>query len=148
VLDGVVASDAVLIDDIQLTFNRDDWQEALFHSFNQLKAAGIPQLYAGLAPPAQMTEVLPDLRSRWGELVIYHLPALSENELGNLLQFRASQRGLKLSNEVVQYILSRAPRGTEALMTLLDELDHAALARSRPVTIPLLVELKLWSLDQ
>lgn len=148
VLEGVVASDAVLIDDIQLTFNRDDWQEALFHSFNQLKAAGIPQLYAGLAPPAQMTEVLPDLRSRWGELVIYHLPALSENELGNLLQFRASQRGLKLSNEVVQYILSRAPRGTEALMTLLDELDHAALARSRPVTIPLLVELKLWSLDQ
>ncbi len=148
VLEGVATSDAVLIDDVQLTLDRDDWQEALFHSFNRLKAAGIPQIYSGLAPPAQMTEVLPDLRSRWGELVVYHLPALSEHELGELLQFRALQRGLKLSNEVVHYILSRAPRGTEALMALLDELDDAALARGRPITIPLLAELRLWSGDR
>ena len=145
VLEGVIDCEAVLIDDIQLIVGRDDWQETLFHSFNKLKAAGIPQLYSGLAPPAQMTQVLPDLRSRWGELTVYHLPALSEDELGALLQFRAAQRGLKLSNEVVHYILSRGPRTTSALMTLLDDLDHVALAQSRSITIPLLAELKLWS---
>ncbi|MDG1065082.1 MAG: DnaA regulatory inactivator Hda [Luminiphilus sp.] len=148
VLEGVVTCEAVLVDDIQLIVGREDWQEALFHTFNRLKAAGIPQVYSGLAPPAQMTQVLPDLRSRWGELMVYHLPAFSESELSELLQFRASQRGLKISNEVVQYILHRAPRSTSALMALLDELDHAALARSRPITIPLLAELKLWSPDR
>ena len=120
----------------------------MFHSFNRLKAAGIPQVYSGLAPPAQMTQILPDLRSRWGELVVYQLPAFSESELSDLLQFRASQRGLKIADEVAQYILNRAPRSTAALMALLDELDHASLARSRPITIPLLAELNLWSPDR
>ena len=148
VLDGVVTSEAVLVDDIQLIVGREDWQEALFHSFNRLKAAGIPQVYSGLAPPAQMTQILPDLRSRWGELVVYQLPAFSESELSDLLQFRASQRGLKIADEVAQYILNRAPRSTAALMALLDELDHASLARSRAITIPLLAELNLWSPDR
>ena len=148
VLDGVVTCEAVLVDDIQLIVGREDWQEALFHSFNRLKAAGIPQVYSGLAPPAQMTQILPDLRSRWGELVVYQLPAFSESELSDLLQFRASQRGLKIADEVAQYILNRAPRSTAALMALLDELDHASLARSRPITIPLLAELNLWSPDR
>jgi DnaA-homolog protein len=148
VLEGIVTCEAVLVDDIQLIADSGVWQEALFHNFNRLKAAGIPQLYSGLAPPAQMTKVLPDLRSRWGELIIYHLPGFTEDELGALLQFRASQRGLKLSSEVVQYILSRAPRSSSALMALLDELDHAALARGRPITIPLLAELRVWSPDR
>lgn len=38
VLEGVIDCEAVLIDDVQLIFGRDDWQETLFHSFNQLKA--------------------------------------------------------------------------------------------------------------
>ncbi|MGB0765769.1 MAG: HdaA/DnaA family protein [Luminiphilus sp.] len=55
---------------------------------------------------------------------------------------------MKLSDEVVSYILNRAPRSAPPLMQLLERLDQASLSRSRPITIPLLAELRLWSTDQ
>ena len=79
---------------------------------------------------------------------MYQMPAYSESELGDLLKFRAARRGLKLSDEVVSYILNRAPRSAPPLMQLLERLDQASLSRSRPITIPLLAELRLWSTGQ
>lgn len=148
VLEGGADSRLVLVDDVHLVAARADWQEGLFHLFNRLKETGVSQLYSASSAPAGMDDMLPDLRSRWSGLPVYHMPAYSEIELGQLLRFRAARRGLKLSDDVVNYIMSRAPRSAPALMHLLERLDQAALARSRPITIPLLVELRLLSTDR
>lgn len=148
VLDGVAQSQVVLFDDVHLVSGRADWQEGLFHTYNRLKTGDILQIYSARQAPAAMVDVLPDLRSRWSELTVYHMPAYSESELGALLRFRAARRGLKLSDEVVSYILARAPRSASALMALLENLDQAAMAQGRSITIPLLNELKLLSMDR
>ena len=148
VLDGVSESRVVLFDDVHLVSGRPDWQEALFHTYNRLKTGDVLQIYSATKAPAGMVDILPDLRSRWSELGVYHMPAYSEAELGEVLRFRAGRRGLKLSDEVVSYILARAPRSTSALMVLLEKLDQAAMAQGRSITIPLLNELKLLSMDR
>lgn len=147
VLEGVEGASAVLMDDVHLLAEHRDWQEAVFHCFNTLKERGIPQVYSAHAPPAQLTDTLPDLRSRWGGLAVYQLPPHDDAALGSLLRFRGARRGLDFSDEVIAYILARSPRTAVGLMALLDTIDQAALARGRAITIPLLAELKLWSGD-
>jgi DnaA family protein len=115
------------------------WEEALFHCFNQV--------FAGPGAPASLTSMLPDLRSRLGSLTVYQLAKFSEQELESLLAFRAARRGIKLSSEVLGYLLARMPRSVPAVMALLEELDREGLARGRAITIPLIASLKLVSSD-
>ena len=91
--------------------------------------------------------MLPDLRSRLGSLTVYQLAKFREQELEALLAFRAARRGIKLSSEVLGYLLARMPRSVPAVMALLEELDREGLARGRAITIPLIASLKLVSSD-
>ena len=144
VLEGCDIAQFVAIDELDVIADRPDWQEALFHLFNRRLDAGLQLVFAAKAAPAVYGDMLPDFRSRLGSLPVFHLPKLDEYELGDLLQFRARRRGLELSDEVVHYILSRAPRSTPQLMALLDELDQVALAQGRAITIPFINEFRAF----
>ena len=50
------------------------------------------------------------------------------------------RRGLRLSDEVVEYLLTRLPRDLPSLNAVLDALDRYSLAAKRPVTLPLVRE--------
>jgi len=144
VFDGCDASGLVVLDDLELMADRPDWQEGLFQLFNRLKAAGAGLGLSSRLAPNQLQGWLPDLVSRLASAEVFHLDRFSELELGEMLAFRAQRRGLTLSAEVVRYLLSRGPRGPAELMGVLEYLDREALARARPLTIPLINELKLF----
>jgi DnaA family protein len=91
--------------------------------------------------------MLPDLRSRLGNLTIYQLPRFDDAEIEALLAFRAARRGITLAPDVLSYLLARAPRSVPAIMSLLEELDREGLARGRAITVPLIASLKLVSMD-
>jgi DnaA family protein len=78
---------------------------------------------------------------------VFHLPKQTDQELAEMLRFRAAQRGLLMSDEVVNYVMTRVERSAKSLIMLLDRIDRAALAQARPVTIPLINELRLLSRD-
>jgi DnaA family protein len=48
---------------------------------------------------------------------------------------------LALSDEIAAYLLARVPRDMATLAALLDALDREALARKRPLTLPLVREV-------
>ena len=54
---------------------------------------------------------------------------------------QASQRGLRVEDEVIGYMLRHTARDLPSLMAVLDALDRASLERKRPVTVPLLKEM-------
>jgi DnaA family protein len=55
-----------------------------------------------------------------------------------LLRQEADRRGIFLSDEVMDHLLTRFERNLAHLMNLLDRLDQYALASQRAVTVPLL----------
>ena len=124
-----------------------DWQEALFHLFNRRRDAGLALLFSADRVPSELVTLLPDLRSRLGSLTVFHLPKQTDQELAEMLRFRAARRGLLMSDEVVNYVMTRVERSAKSLIMLLDRIDTAALAQARPVTIPLINELRLLSRD-
>ena len=50
----------------------------------------------------------------------------------------ADRRGIFLSDDVMDFLLTRFSRDLQHLMALLDRLDEFALSQHRAVTVPLL----------
>ncbi|MGB6242765.1 MAG: DnaA regulatory inactivator Hda [Castellaniella sp.] len=120
-------------------------QAALFALFNRWRAAASTKdafalLTAGDRAPLTMP-LREDLRTRLGWDLVYRIEQLSDEDRTQALRDRAGQRGLKLPDDVLHWILIHHDRDMGRLTALIDSLDQYSLARHRPVTLPLLKEL-------
>ena len=116
-------------------------QQAAFNWFVNAVSSpdGHPRgvLAAGSVPPADLV-LRDDLRSRLGWGHVYQLHALSEAERRAVLRKQADARGIFLSDEVINFVLSRFSRDLSSLMQVLDQLDGYALQTQRAITVPLI----------
>jgi DnaA family protein len=110
-------------------------QQQLFNAINSSARV----LAAGGTAPGGLA-LREDLRTRlaWG--LVYQLKPLSDADKGRHLRAEAVRRGLRLSDEVVGYLLTRLPRDLPSLNAVLDALDRYSLAAKRPITLPLVRE--------
>jgi len=115
-------------------------QITLFGILNRARETHGVVVAAGPMPPAQLT-LREDLKTRLGWGLVYRVHLLSDDDKARHLRAEAERRGLRLPDEVVSYLLARAPRNLHTLMDVLDRLDRQSLARHRPITVPLLREL-------
>jgi DnaA family protein len=115
-------------------------QQAAFALFVEAGTQGVQWAAAGRVPPVDLP-LRDDLRSRlaWGH--VFALQALAEGETRAALRREADRRGILLSDEVMDYLLTRFQRDLKHLMNLLDRLDEFALSERRAVTVPLLKKM-------
>ncbi|MBI2379947.1 MAG: DnaA regulatory inactivator Hda [Gammaproteobacteria bacterium] len=136
VLEGIEQFTLVCLDDIGACAGRRDWEEALFHAYNRVQAAGGRWLSTADNVPQSLGLGLKDLVSRLGWGMIYQLKPLDEAGKLAALQKRARLRGFELSDEVGQFLLRRLPRDNAALFSMLDRLDRESYAAQRRLTVP------------
>ena len=117
-----------------------DQQQAAFALFVDATARALAIAAAGRVPPVDLP-LRDDLRTRlgWGHVLAIH--PLSEAESRAALRREADRRGLFLSDEVIDYLLTRFSRDMKHLMNLLDRLDRFALVNKRAITVPLLKQM-------
>ncbi len=129
---------ALLIDDAHALNEAE--QGAAFTLFSDATAQGLPVAAAGRCPPVDLP-LREDLRTRlaWGH--VFELATLDEAESRAALRRHADQRGILLSDDVMDYLLARHSRDLKVLVALLAELDTFGLATSRAVTVPMLKQL-------
>jgi DnaA family protein len=114
-------------------------QIALFNLINEARESGGCVLAAGPCPPAQLA-LRADLRSRLGWGLVYQVQPLSDAEKAVTLRAEAERRGLRITDEVLWYLLNHVRRDLPSLFAILDELDRKSLERQRPITLPLVRE--------
>ncbi|HEX6267157.1 MAG TPA: DnaA/Hda family protein [Burkholderiales bacterium] len=114
-------------------------QQALFVAINSAREGQAAVLAAGNAPPAGLA-LREDLRTRLGWGLVYQIKSLTDAEKAMHLRAEAARRGLRLTDEVVWYLLHHLPRDVASLNTVLEKLDRHSLARQRPITLPLIRE--------
>jgi len=144
VLNALDQFDVVCLDDLEFVLNKQDWQEGLFNLFNRFNAAK-KKLVIGLKQhPAQLDIALKDLRSRlnWGLSLQIH--ALNESDLKQALKEKAQRQGLVLTDELANYIVSRAPRDIKSVLTIFEKLDHASLVEQKKLTILFAKKIMGW----
>ena len=115
-------------------------QHAAFSLFVEAASQGVQMAAPGGLPPVDLP-LRDDLRTRlaWGH--VFALQPLAEAETRAVLRREADRRGILLSDEVMNHLLTRFERDLSHLMRLLDRLDRFALANARPVTVPLLRQM-------
>ena len=132
----------VCVDDVQAIAGDTAWEAALFTLYERLRAQGGMFMLAAQTSPAGSGLKLADLATRLAAGLVYQLQALSDAEKISALRRRAERRGLDMTEEVGNYLLTRFPRDTHSLFALLDRLDVATLAAQRRLTIPFLRSLE------
>lgn len=140
VLEGLGDLDLVCLDDVDLTAGQSPWEAALFRLFEDLRQVGGRLVVAGSVPAAAAPYALPDLASRLRSGVVLRVQALDDEGRLAALQARARFRGLELPAETGRYLLGRIDRHAASLFQLLDQLDRAALAAQKRLTIPFVRE--------
>lgn len=115
-------------------------QHAAFALFVEATSHAVQVVAAGRLPPVDLP-LRDDLRSRLGWGHVFALQPLDETETRDALRQEAERRGIVLSGEVMDYLLTRFPRDLVHLMTLLDRLDEFALSKARSVSVPLVRQM-------
>ena len=132
-----LAQGLVAVDDVELADPAA--QAQLFTLYNRLQDEGGQLLVSAAAPPAQLP-LRDDLRSRLGWGLAYELLPLSDADKPQALSRYAAERGFRLADEVIFYLLAHGRRDMTTLVATLAALDRYSLAAKRPVTLPLLRE--------
>jgi DnaA family protein len=129
------------LDDVESVIGDREWERALFGVYLDAEDRGASLLMGARAAPPQLPFALPDLASRCAAATRLTLKALDEPSQLAALQLRAQQRGFELPDETARYLQRRLPRELSSLFAVLDELDTAALAEQRRLTVPFIREV-------
>jgi DnaA family protein len=135
-LEGMGGLDLLCVDDVDAIAGDEEWEQALFRVFEDLRNNSGRLLVTAAAPTNEVPFHLRDLASRLASGPTWKLQAMSDEDRLAALQLRSNWRGLDLPDETGQFLLRRVERSSTALFALLDELDQAALTAQRRLTVP------------
>jgi DnaA regulatory inactivator Hda len=110
---------------------------ALFHLYNMIVEAGGTLLLTGRQAPSRWLIELPDLASRLSAAPSVALSMPDDELFAALLVKLFADRQLRVGADLVRYVASRIERSFDAARRVVDDLDAAALAGQRDITVPL-----------
>lgn len=134
--EGLESLYCLAVDDIQEIAADRAWEVALFSLINRVEHSQSLLVLASNTAPGALPWSLPDLRSRIGAALIYRLEELSEQDKRGALRRMAADRGLTLSDAILEYLFSRRSRGMHELVHSLQKLDEQSLSQKRRLTLP------------
>ena len=116
-------------------------EETMFHLHNHLAAHRLPLLMTARTLPARWSIALPDLASRMQATTPARIEAPDDALLQALLMKLFADRQLTLAPEVAAYLMPRIDRSFAAAQRIVADLDAAALAEKRAITVPLAAQV-------
>lgn len=143
-LAGLEAYPVVCLDDVDRIAGNKAWEEAIFHLYNRIQDQGGLLVVSMSDVPAACAYQLPDLQSRLVHGLLIQLGVYRDEDRLVILQARAEQRGLVLSDEVASFIMRRASRELAELLAILDTLDENSLQAQRRLTVPFVKAVMDW----
>ena len=133
--DPFVETDVLCVDDAdRLSIEQQGW---MFTAFNHVAQSGGCTVATGRSAPG-LWPMRDDIRTRMGSGLALEIVPIPPGGLAQALTHYAASRGFSVSQEVLAYLLSHAPRDLTSLCQTLAGIDRMSLAQKRAVTIPLL----------
>ncbi|OZB13457.1 MAG: DnaA regulatory inactivator Hda [Marinobacter sp. 34-60-7] len=143
-LAGLEAYPIVCLDDVDSAAANPAWEEAIFHLYNRIQDHGGLLVVSMSDVPASCAFQLADLQSRLVHGLLIQLGVYRDEDRLVILQARAEQRGLVLSDDVAGFIMRRASRELAELLAILDTLDENSLQAQRRLTVPFVKAVMNW----
>lgn len=112
-------------------------QRVLLHLYNCCRERRLGLLLTAARPPGAWRIRLADLRSRLRSAIAVGIAPPDDALLGAVLVKHFADRQLRVTPEVIAYLVSRLERSFAAAADIAARLDAAALAGGQAVTVPL-----------
>ena len=96
--------DALIMDDVQFLATKEKTQEELFHLFNAMHDNNKQIVFSSDVHPSLMSNMEERLRSRFSQGMIIDIPAPDMESRSAILQAKAAQNSITLSEEVVEHL--------------------------------------------
>ncbi len=127
--------DVLMIDDFQFIAGKEHTQEEFFHTFNALIDLNRQIIISADKSPHQLQGIEERMKSRlnWGLVADVH-PTTFELRLG-ILQQRVDRMGVKISNDVLEFLAHRITANVRELEGALNRLVAHANLIDRPITL-------------
>ena len=113
-----------------------DGEAALFDLHNRLQGSATVLLASARNAPAFLP-LRRDLATRlaWG--LVFELRSLTEPDIAAAFQTRLRERGVRLTDEVMHFMLTRFQRDLRSIETVFAAIERLAFETRRPLTLPL-----------
>ena len=111
--------------------------EAMLHLFNHISELGGKLLILGRIAPARWALSLADLSSRLNAVPAIEIKKPDDQLLRALLGKLFQDRQLKVSEDVLDYLLPRMERSFDAARTIVETSDQIGLSQGKGITVPL-----------
>ncbi|MDQ7783762.1 MAG: DnaA/Hda family protein [Desulfomonilaceae bacterium] len=131
---------AAAIDDVHLIQGEDAGH--LWNLSNKLTRTGAPLLMGSRTPLEETFTDNPHLQSRIKSGLVFRLEPPEDAIRMVIVDKLARDRNVRVSREVIHYLISRKSRNIKELDGILDALDHASLKLKRRITVPLIKVLE------
>ena len=125
-----------IIDDIDKLLLKPSNEEIIFNIINNQILNKKSTLITSTKQLDTSDFKLIDLHSRLFSDKIYSISDLSDEDKINLMISRCSEKGLEVSEKVLNYIINNCSRDLYFLCAFINSLDYASLSTKRRVTIP------------
>lgn len=114
---------------------------ALFHVINSVRENGQSLLITSRLWPMSWPVELPDLRSRLKAATVVEIGEPDDELLAQVLVKLLADRQLSVDDRLIAYIVARMERSLESAQTIVERLDHLALARGTRINRALALEV-------
>lgn len=137
----------ICLDDLQEIAGEPMWELALFKLFNRLREQqilsnhNVKLVISANKLPHDLNIQLPDLRSRFQSLETYKLPNLTDEQKSLILQNKSNSKGMPLSDEIANFLITRFSRDLTKLNQALNIIHNQFVAEKRKLTIPFIKQV-------
>ncbi len=138
IFDGLEQMSLVCLDDIHIILSNQCRQKAIFHFFNRCSENGTRLVLASHKRLNSINIRFPDLVTRLKSGVVLHFEDYRDDDLLNLIKYRATLMGLNFTHDWAVYIFNRTKRTAGSVVDALRKIDLKALTEKRPITLPLI----------
>lgn len=129
----------LILDDIDKNFSEED----LLYRFNTCHETRRPVLFIGRE---DQNFKLPDLKSRLASVKIVYISPPDDKMVGLLLVKALTERSIKVTNDVIKFLLARIPRSYEAVEKVVEQIDMLSLEQKRNINVSFLSSLNMIQL--
>ncbi|MDH5772435.1 MAG: DnaA/Hda family protein [Rhodospirillaceae bacterium] len=119
------------------SFIKQGLDEQLLHLYNTAREYDVRILMTAASAPARWKIDLKDLSSRLNTAPVAEINPPDDALLAALLLKQFTDRQINISQDVVNYLLSRMDRSFAAVRDVVEKTDNLSLSEKRKITIPL-----------
>lgn len=125
------ATGGAIVDDVA-----DQSDDAMFHAWNRAQETRLPLLLIAETAPEHWAVTLPDLCSRLRAAPVIEISDPDDGLIAPLIARLFLDRGTGIDDGVAAYLAPRIERSYAAIHELVTNLDEAALAEHKRITVP------------